>query len=240
MARYTPEFLAALQHRYEKTDQPMRSLAAEFEIGISTLSSLVEKQGWAKRSQRQRDCPPTLRNVLAQAEALAVEASTLPPRSGRADRRASADASRGGRSNQSPPEGPPDPSPPLAALAGGGEPAVLVAEGQPALSPAERLEALVVKEIAAEETMRAELETRPRARGESERCARTLSILTQTLQTLQRLPGSQGSGTRVCDCDDDMPEDMDAFRDELARRIRAFVASRTGDPGFEESEGERQ
>jgi hypothetical protein len=28
---------------------------------------------------------------------------------------------------------------------------------------------------------------------------------------------------------DDMPEDMDAFRYELARRIRTFVASRRGD-----------
>lgn len=50
MARYTPEFLAALRHRYEKTDQPMRALALEFKIGISTLSSIVEREGWAKRS----------------------------------------------------------------------------------------------------------------------------------------------------------------------------------------------
>jgi transposase-like protein len=232
MARYTPEFLAALQQRYEETDQPMRSLAAEFEIGISTLSSLVEKQSWTKRSQRQRDCPPTLRNVLAEAEALAA---LPPPERGRAcpglDPRSDGEAVRVGVASEQTPT-------PTLPLAGGGSPAVPGAEGEPTLSPAERLEALVVKEIAAEEATRAELETRPRARGESERCARTLSILTQTLHTLQRLPGGQGSGTRVCDCDDDMPEDMDAFRDELARRIDAFVASRTGENDLEAAEDE--
>jgi hypothetical protein len=30
--------------------------------------------------------------------------------------------------------------------------------------------------------------------------------------------------------DDDMPEDIDAFRFDLARRIDAFVAARTGKP----------
>jgi hypothetical protein len=34
---------------------------------------------------------------------------------------------------------------------------------------------------------------------------------------------------------DDMPEDIDAFRLELARRIRAFVASRSGEKFDEDS-----
>lgn len=219
MARYTPEFLATLRRRYEQTDQPMRALAAEFEIGISTLSSLVEKQGWAKRSLRQRDCPPTLREVLTQAEALAAEA--LPARSG--GEGASPDASRVKGSNPSSPEQTLTPTLPLS---GEGDTAALAAGGEPARSPAERLEALVVKEIAAEEAMRAELETRPRARGESERCARTLSVLTQTLHVLQRLRGGRPSEGEPNDYDD-MPRDLDEFRRALARRIEAFVASRT-------------
>jgi hypothetical protein len=234
MARYTPEFLASLKQRYEETDQPMRSLAAEFEIGISTLSSLVEKQRWRKRSQRQRDCPPTLRHILAEAEALVAEA--LPPHGGAEGRREPPDASRGAGGNPSPPAETPAPTLPLS---GGARTDALAEGGAAMLSPAERLEALVVKEIAAEEVMRAELETRPRARGESERCARTLSTLAQTLQALQRLRGGAEPGTRVCDCDDDdMPEDIDAFRIELARRINAFVASRTGENHLEAGEDE--
>jgi len=75
MAQYAPEFLTALRNRYEKTDQPMRSLALEFGIGISTLSALVEKQGWAKRSQRKRGSLVAPR--VAEASALLA---ALPPR----------------------------------------------------------------------------------------------------------------------------------------------------------------
>jgi len=49
MAQYSPDFLASLKHRYEKTEQPMTELAREFGIGITTLQSLVDKQGWEKR-----------------------------------------------------------------------------------------------------------------------------------------------------------------------------------------------
>jgi hypothetical protein len=86
-----------------------------------------------------------------------------------------------------------------------------------------RIEALVVKEIEAEERARVELALRPRARHEAERCARTLSVLTQTLQTLQRLRAGEGG----C-ADDDKPADMDALRENLARRINAFIESRVG------------
>lgn len=42
MAQYTEEFLAAARHGYENTDQPMRDLARELGIGITTLSTLAE------------------------------------------------------------------------------------------------------------------------------------------------------------------------------------------------------
>jgi len=69
MARYSPELLAALRYRYEQTDQPMNALAADFGIGITTLQSLVRKNGWTPRSQRMRDCPPSVR-LLEEAEML--------------------------------------------------------------------------------------------------------------------------------------------------------------------------
>jgi hypothetical protein len=65
---------------------------------------------------------------------------------------------------------------------------------------------------------------------------RTLSMLTQTLQLIQRLRASaalaaQNNTKDNRHDDDDLPADIDAFRDELARRIDAFVASRTGAAG---------
>jgi hypothetical protein len=61
-------------------------------------------------------------------------------------------------------------------------------------------------------------------------------MLTQTLQLIQRMRASaalEAERTRKDNGhdDDDLPADIDAFRDELARRIDAFVASRTGAAG---------
>ena len=220
MAHYTPEFLAAARHGYEDTDRPMTALAAELGIGITTLQSLVRKHGWTQRSQRTLDSPPALR-LLEEARELA--ASSPPPERGRSDcqrvgtecRPMKGSAIREGVGEQQTPS-------PTFPLAGGGS---APAPTEPSLTPVERLEALVTKEIEAEEAARAELALRPRSRHDAERCARTLSVLTQTLQTLQRMRGGGEAGGNSNDYDD-MPEDMDAFREALARRIRLFVESR--------------
>jgi hypothetical protein len=86
-----------------------------------------------------------------------------------------------------------------------------------------RLRRAVLEELRAVEAMRAKLKRNP---ADAERTARTLSRLTETLQKLQRLQCTLPE-TELKD-DDDMPADIDEFRDELARRINAFVDSRTG------------
>jgi len=86
-----------------------------------------------------------------------------------------------------------------------------------------RLHRAVLEELRAVEAMRAKLKRNP---VDAERTARTLSSLTETLQKLQRLQGTLPE-TELKD-DDDMPADIDEFRNELARRINAFVDSRTG------------
>jgi hypothetical protein len=93
------------------------------------------------------------------------------------------------------------------------------------LSPAERIEALVVKELEAEEAARAELALRPRARHEAERCARTLSVLTQTLQTVKKLHAGGGAGVQD---HDEAPKDVEAFREEIALKLGALIDSRRG------------
>ena len=208
MARYSPDLLAALRLRYEDTDQPMNALAAEFQIGVTTLQTLARKNGWTPRSQRLRHCPPLLAAPL------------LPPENGRPEAEAEPDSeatlllaeSQAAAPQSTPASAPPSPAPAAATL-----------------SKAERLEALVEKEIAAEEATRAALGIRPRSRNEAERCARTISKLTQTLQTIQKLRGDSGA----CGQDyDDPPEDMDAFREEMAKKINSFVRCSLGEERY--------
>jgi hypothetical protein len=219
MATYSPELLAALRQRYEETDQPMTAIAAEFGIGITTLQTLVRKNGWSPRSQRMRGCPPL--RLLEEAQALPAGRQS---RTG-AEKAADSEVTL---------------APPLS-LSGEGSQAVLEAAASPpmlestpgfagatnasALSPVERLEALVVKYLDAEEAVFAQLSVRPRARYEAERCARTLSVLAQTLKTLQGMRADAGTGGSA---QDDDPRSIDEFREEFARRIRMFMENRIG------------
>lgn len=86
-----------------------------------------------------------------------------------------------------------------------------------------RLRRAVLNELTAIESLRDRLKNEPQSRVAAERTARTLSTLTDTLQKLQRLQYAvPASGSLY-----DIPADIDEFRNELARRIEAFVASRT-------------
>lgn len=68
---------------------------------------------------------------------------------------------------------------------------------------------------------------------EMEQAGRALGTLTRTLRELNALLAEQPARPQ----DDDMPEDMDEFRNELARRINAFCDAKeaeqreaTGEP----------
>jgi transposase-like protein len=90
-----------------------------------------------------------------------------------------------------------------------------------------RLQGAVARVLPAIETILAKLAAGPTQPREMERAARALAALTRTLRELNTLL----SQYRTPDYDDDdMPKDIDAFRRELARRIRVFVAARTGRP----------
>jgi hypothetical protein len=66
-----------------------------------------------------------------------------------------------------------------------------------------------------------------------EQTARALGVLTRTLRELNALL-AQHAPRGACD-DDDMPEDIDAFREDLARRINAFCASREAEEAAAEA-----
>ncbi len=112
------------------------------------------------------------------------------------------------------------------------------------LETAERLHRALIAEIAAVERMRAQLGPTPQAPADARGTAQTLAYLTNTLAQLQRVQaaGHGGAGARAGRGDnttngdhDDPPADIDAFRLDLARRIDAFVASRTQQEDAERS-----
>ena len=217
MARYTPELTASVGHDYQNTDKSVPRIAADHGISARGVHRMRDREGWARRSERVRKLPPAMR-ALQEATTLLAGRAAVPARGESGDD----GASNSGSSAATPPT--PNPSPPFATLTGGGEPA-------PGPSDIERIERLVQRELAAEEAARANLGRMPRVPADAERCARTLATLTQTLNALARLRAGLEPDRGLPDrglADDDMPRDIDEFRHELARRIRAFVQSRTG------------
>jgi hypothetical protein len=95
---------------------------------------------------------------------------------------------------------------------------------------ADRLERAVEKELAAVERTLSD---------EPDRTARTLASLTATLSKIRSLRASDAPAMEQVPADDDMPEDIDEFRRELARRIDAFVDSRTEEATSASGEGDR-
>lgn len=196
MAQYTEAFLAAARHGYENTDQPMRELARELGIGITTLSTLAEKHGWAKRSKRRRGLPPAMQ-LLAEAQALAK----APPTAFLDETAA---------------EGRLCPSPPVAALPGGGE-----------KSAPSRQDLLVMLEHILAQLITAEAVAVGKG-IRSPQSARTLATLTAAMRALNRTDGAGSPPTGPTDDDDsDLPRDLDEFRVALARRIESVFANET-------------
>jgi hypothetical protein len=103
-------------------------------------------------------------------------------------------------------------------------------DATPPGSVAERLEAALERELRKVENLRADLGRPEKRTQQSDRIARTLATLTETLFRVRRLrePGNINGSN-----DDDLPADADGFRLALAHRIEVFVRSRT-DAGVSE------
>jgi hypothetical protein len=224
MARYAPELVALVRHRYEQTDDTLAKIAADCGISERTVNRMRDRGGWARRGERPRGLPQATR-ALQEATALLAR----PPNPcGPSDlscvhSRASGNPVLPEEESAGSPlaRGRTEEGLPLHPDAAGAH----AAENGKATAIA-RIERLVEKELAAEEAMRAQLGPLPRPPADAERSARTLATLTQTLHALARLRAGRPADLGADD-DDDMPRDIDEFRRELARRIDAFVASRT-------------
>lgn len=122
-------------------------------------------------------------------------------------------------------KGPTDPSPPVAAQTGGGE-EVVDAAPVDIEREIERLLRLVSDEIGVYENLRATLKNEPQPQREALKTAHNIASLTATLDDLRRMRAANKEPLHH-DAYDDIPADIDAFRDELARQIEAFMESRT-------------
>lgn len=211
MARYTAKLIAAIKHAYEETDRPVDLIATDFDVSSRNIQRLVVTEQWNSRRVRKhkpRDVPVAL-ELLAQAQALAA-ASPAPAAIHQPE---TADLgpspSRLGAARLAPQDD------------GDGSDVAVVDHSAPP-SAADLLQARVRQEIEA-------LGDGGGARhgfriADAERRARTLATLTQTLYSLQRLRDGTAS---AAEDHYDLPVDADAFRDELARRIDAFIKSRS-------------
>ena len=96
-----------------------------------------------------------------------------------------------------------------------------------------RLQSAVARVLPAIEATIARLAAGPHHPREMEQAGRALGTLTRTLRELNALLSQHQVRAAA---DDDMPEDIDAFRNELARRIEAFVESRADEGDTEKQE----
>jgi transposase-like protein len=207
MPRYAPELCASVIDDYLHTGKSVERIARDHDINERDVTRIRQAAGVPPRRARVR-CLPSAMVGLAETRALLRASAVGRNKRGEAARIAPDDAGGAMRC-----------------------PHCALREGEEKAAPAatfDRIQRLVEQELAAEEASRAELGLLPRGPGDAERCARTLAILTKTLQALARLRGGAIQPGLSHD-DDDMPADIDDFRNELARRIRVFVQSRIGE-----------
>jgi hypothetical protein len=196
--RVTPALLADVRRRFERSDEPLATMAADFGCSIETVRNIAKRERWLRYQPPPRDLSPAAR-LAARAAALAME--------------------QGAAQN--------DPAP------------------APAQPPQEQplLLADTAEQLHRElQTLLAEL-TATRARMKRERAGKhdlrqtsqVIASLTATLRALQpMLCAVPPAGADHAY--DDVPADIDEFREALARRIEAFMQSRPDEDELAETD----
>ena len=196
----TSEAWAQMRHDYEHTDRPVEDICDEHGISSGTLRDRVRRWGWRRRRTGipAEGPPPMPAPYYAYAPPRVLAAPAVDTAA------------------------PPLPAAtPVAPSEDASEPAACDAGG---IAP--RLENAIARVLPAIEATVATLGAGPAHPREIERAARVLAALTRTLRELNTLLRERPEPAAIHP--DDIPEDIDEFRRRLARRINAFVASRTG------------
>jgi len=200
----TGEAWAQIRYDYEHTDRPVEDICAEHGISSGTLRDRTRRWNWTRRRAPipREGPPPVARTEQPPQTVTNVETVTPTPDSS---------PQGGGEQAES------------AAPVASGHDANAPAESDPA-SIAPRLQSAVARVLPAIEATLAKLAAGPQRPREMEQTARTLGALMRTLRELNALLSQHP--LRPLNDYDDIPEDIDAFRERLARRIEAFIESR--------------
>lgn len=221
---FTPRMTDYIRHRYEDVGDSPEVISRSMGVAKATIQRLIKEQQWTRAEQGPRD--------LSRAEQLAMQVRALargrhpevlaegePRRMTEIDGGAVPFRGAGfARAPQGDGEG-------AAAQTGGGEEAVDAAPVD-IEREIERLLRLVSEEIGVYENLRATLKNEPQPQREALKTAHNIASLTATLDDLRRMRAANKEPLHH-DAYDDIPTDIDARRDELARRIEAFLESRT-------------
>jgi len=222
MPELSPETWAQIRYEYEHTDRPIADICAERGISDTTLRDRRRRWGWTpRRAPIPREGPP----ALAAPHVASAAGGDHPPLQGEGRQASTPDSIRwrcepGWSDIQTLPN---HPTPPAFAAAQAVDPPP-AGEGPDPAALAPRLQSAVARVLPAIEATLTKLTASPQRPRELEQTARALGALMRTLRELNALLAQQPA--RSAYDDDDFPEDIDAFRDELARRIDAFIASR--------------
>jgi len=195
MPHLSPETWTQVRYEYEHTDKPVDDICLDHGVSPSTLRDRVRRWRWTRRAQPVSAEGPPPTPWIEPAVPLVpamTPAAALAP--------------------SGPAAAPPDGTAELPAP-----------QAAPAEAPAEivpRLQGAVARVLPGIEAVVAKLAAGPMPPREMERAARTLTALTRTLRELNTLLVEQPGG-RCLQCAD-IPEDIDAFRIDLARRIEAM------------------
>jgi len=225
----TGEAWAQIRADYEHTDRPVEDICAEHGISSGTLRDRVRRWRWTKRRTPipLEGPPPAPRTGTAVpsgrafAAAAPWPAAALPVETARLHPVAVPQAESGGEPGM--PAWAPGLVPDLAPHLDP-DPASDVAPDpadDEAIVP--RLQGALARVLPAIEATVATLAARPAHPRELERAARALASLTRTLRELHSLLNQHQAAAAAADSDDPVPEDIDEFRNQLARRISAFI-----------------
>jgi hypothetical protein len=216
MPEPTPEAWAQIRHDYEHTDKPLAHICADHDITIPMMRYRMKRWEWTRRKPLiPRHGPPPV-PVMAPPERALFSPLPLPSPGGGGSANAEG-ISRGGvsflRETFTPPRSQDarDPPPP--------------GEGEDKIVP--RLQSAVARVLPAIEATIARLASGTLNASELEKAGRTLGALTRTLRELNTLLAQHNA--RIDTVDNGLPDgydNIDDFRDDLARRIDAFLASR--------------
>ncbi len=187
--RYSPALLADGRRRYEQTDEPATTIAADFGINKSTLSRMAGREGWVRYVPPVRDLPAAAR-LAAEADALTQTPFIPAPAEIRA------------------PDRHVDASGPGSPLSRG-----RTDEFAPPQDTVARLQAAVLAELTSVEAMRLALKSLPQKPADAARTARTLvAAHRHALPSCSACRPPAPQQGHANDFANDMPADIDEFR----------------------------